>query len=95
MILAGDIGGTKTVLAFFQAKEEQLEPLVEETFPSRKYVNLYEMIDGFTSAHTLKVTQACFGVAGSVRRGRCETTNLPLIVEAQALAKQLEGCGQN
>lgn len=63
MILAGDIGGTKTTLAFFQAEGGRTRPLVEATNVHREYANLDEIVSQFMSAHTLPFTHACFGVA--------------------------------
>jgi glucokinase len=89
MILAGDIGGTKTILAFFQVEGGRLRTIVEATFHSREHVNLYEIVSKFVSAHNLPFTHACFGIAGPVKQGRCETTNLPWVVDAKVLASQL------
>ncbi|KYC40898.1 glucokinase [Scytonema hofmannii PCC 7110] len=89
MILAGDIGGTKTILAFFRAEGGRLRPIVEATFPSREHANLDEIVSKFVSAHNLPLTHACFGIAGPVKHGRCETTNLPWVVDAKALASKL------
>ncbi len=89
MILAGDIGGTKTRLAFFEAEAERLTPLVEDTVASREHSSLDEIVHQFVAKHSLKPTQACFGIAGPVKHGRSVATNLPWLVEAQALASAL------
>lgn len=89
MILAGDIGGTNTRLAFFTRRGERLEPVVEETFASHEAANLETLVERFVSSRDLPVDVACFGVAGPVRHGRSEATNLPWIVEARQLAQQL------
>ena len=89
MILAGDIGGTKTRLAFFASEGECLQPLEEETFPSREYGGLTEIVDMFVSMHPGAVASAGFGIAGPVKHGRCEATNLPWVVDARQLASQL------
>lgn len=89
MILAGDIGGTHTRLALFTVKGERLTSAIEETFPSRAYSGLAEIVSQFMSAHKLSVSSACFGIAGPVRHGRSETTNLPWVVEARQLASAL------
>jgi glucokinase len=89
MILAGDIGGTNTRLAIFSRKENLLTVEVEAVFPSREYPNLDTIVDKFRSNHPLEVTQACFGIAGPVKHGRCEATNLPWVVDARILAEQL------
>ena len=88
MILAGDIGGTKTNIAFF-ADAKRPEVLVQETFPSRAHAGLEEIVRQFISRHALRVRHAAFGVAGPVRNGRCEATNLPWVVDAATLAAEL------
>jgi glucokinase len=77
MILAGDIGGTKTNLAFFEAQGRGLMPVAEDTFASREHASLNDIVRCFASAYTLPIDSACFGVAGPVKRGRCEAVNLP------------------
>ena len=89
MILAGDIGGTNTRLAFFEDKDGGLRALVEETFPSREHASLDEIVRQFAAAHKLQISLACFGIAGPIWGGRCETTNLAWIVDAHQLAKGL------
>jgi glucokinase len=87
MILAGDIGGTKTILAVFD--DPAAAPVVEETFPSSRYASLDEIILPFVGERGLRVTRACFGIAGPIRDGRCEATNLPWVIDACALAGHL------
>ena len=88
MILAGDIGGTKTILALFEG-DGSAPPAVEETFPSQKHRTFDEIVDTFVSRHKPKVALACVGVAGPVKNGRCEATNLPWVVDAADLAREL------
>jgi glucokinase len=89
MLLAGDIGGTKTNLACFEVEGEHLKPVVADTFSSREHASLDEIVRQFVSAHSLSVEHACFGIAGPVRRGRCEATNLAWVVDARQLASEL------
>ncbi len=89
MILAGDIGGTNTRLAVVEAAGDRLRLVAEATFPSHDYAGLEAVLKAFASAQRLPVGQACFGVAGPVRHGRCEATNLPWVVDARSLAKEL------
>lgn len=89
MLLAGDIGGTKTNLACFEAEGEHLKPVVADTFSSHAHASLDEIVRQFVSAHRLGVEHACFGIAGPVRRGRCEATNLAWVVDARQLASEL------
>lgn len=89
MILAGDIGGTHTRLAFFTVAGDHLTAVVEETFPSRAHGGLAEIAASFLAVHQLLPTAACFGIAGPVKNGRCEATNLPWVVDASELAQTL------
>jgi len=86
MILAGDIGGTKTNLALF---DKHLRSVVQKTYLSREHAGPYEMIRHFASETGMRFRLACFGVAGPVRDGRCKTTNLPWVVDARQLSVEL------
>lgn len=90
MILAGDIGGTKTNLAFFEEAGAPTPSLLE-SFPSREHGSLDEIVGQFVAAHGLRVERACFGVAGPVKSGRVETTNLPWVIDAEQLSDELGG----
>jgi glucokinase len=87
MILAGDIGGTKTRLALFDVEDDELVSHQEETFSSVEFTGLEEIVDRFLSNHGHHVDCACFGLAGPVIHQRCQITNLPWIVDASLLAK--------
>jgi len=89
MILAGDIGGTNTRLALIEAKKEGLRILAEKTFPSREWPSLESALAAFLSLHRGDLTGASFGIAGPVRNGRCEATNLPWVLDSKNVAKQL------
>jgi glucokinase len=89
MILAGDIGATNSRLAFFTERAGGLEAVVEATYASRDHANLEAIVNAFVSGHDRPTDVACFGIAGPVRHGRSDTTNLPWDVDAQALARAL------
>lgn len=78
MILTGDIGGTKTNLALFEVKENGLHIALQHQFASREYGSLNEVITAFKEYLPMaEIEAACFGIAGPVIEGRCQTTNLP------------------
>jgi glucokinase len=77
MLLAGDIGGTKTVLAVFSAEAGPHTPLVEATFPSNRYGRLEAIVREFLDQVRMPIERACFGVAGPVVAGTAPITNLP------------------
>jgi glucokinase len=86
MVLAGDIGGTKTRLAVFDVHGTRLETLTERSYPSGSYSGLEDIVQDFLGGTSADCRQACFGIAGPVQRGRAQATNLPWIVEEQAIA---------
>ncbi|WP_435007028.1 glucokinase [Tundrisphaera lichenicola] len=91
MILAGDIGGTKTVLALFEPDGEELRVVREATYPSREHATFEEILGEFASSGPgPKVEAACFGVAGAVMDGHVSTTNLPWTLDEEALAESLK-----
>ena len=92
MLLAGDIGGTKTVLASYEvAAGGALRELRDGTFPSRDFPDgLESIVQKFLSVGpSAPITSACFGVAGAVVDGRCTTTNLPWILDERTLARSI------
>lgn len=87
--MAGDIGGTNTRLALVETTGDELTIVAEKTFPSRERTSLEAAIGEFLSLHHQDLTRASFGIAGPVRNGRCEATNLPWVVDSKNLAKRL------
>ena len=85
-VLAGDIGGTKTRLAVFDVHGTRLETLREQSYPSGSYSGLEDIVQDFLGGTRADCRQACFGIAGPVRDGRAQATNLPWIVEEQTMA---------
>lgn len=90
MILAGEIGATRTRLAAFQAEGNKLELLVEKTYASQHYSGLLEIISSFVNAEGIPVHNACFGVAGPVRAGKSKISNLPWTIDSRELSLQLK-----
>ena len=90
MILAGDIGGTNTRLAFFDVSNGDSRLVSASVFPSREYSGLDEIVAKFVETSALHPAAACFGIAGPVRNGRVVTSNLPWTIEAKRLADELK-----
>ena len=91
MILAGDVGGTKTVIGLFEQAGDRLQAVREETFQSRSYATLEAILDRFLGGGSRPALRsACFGVAGPVIEGRSKTTNLPWELDELALGKALQ-----
>ena len=79
MIIAGDIGGTKTNVALFEVGEGRRvgAPLAQHSYPSARYGSLEAIVSDFVKRHPqARITHACFGVAGPVVRGHVDATNL-------------------
>jgi glucokinase len=89
VILAGDIGGTKSNLALFVLQEGKLRKLRQQRFPSRDYDGLEAVVHEFLSAAPVPVTAAAFGIAGPVSNNRVQATNLPWTVDGEALRDAL------
>jgi glucokinase len=81
VILAGDIGGTKTRLACVDVVNNRLVVQHEAKFPSREFPGLAAILETFLADSSAKIDTACLGIAGPVIHGRCRATNLPWIVE--------------
>jgi glucokinase len=90
MILAGEIGATRTRLAAFETESNKLQQVVERTYPSQEQSGLSDIIANFIKSEGVPVQSACFGVAGPVKGGRSKISNLPWIIDARELAKQLK-----
>jgi glucokinase len=89
MILAGDIGGTNARLAYFQPQNGRFHLVSERVFPSRDHRGLGEIVTQFLDESGTRPEAACFGIAGPVRNGRVETSNLPWVIEQSVLANQI------
>jgi glucokinase len=90
MILAGDIGGTNARLAVFDVLDGHFSLISASVFPSREYTSLDEIVSKFVQTANVHPDAACFGVAGPVRNGRVEASNLPWIIESKRLAEELD-----
>lgn len=89
MLLAGDIGATKTSLGVYSMEKGPREPIVEETSPSGQYPSLEVLAGEFLAQANLDVDSAVFGVAGPVVGGHATITNLPWIINEAQLKKKL------
>ena len=89
LILAGDIGGTKTNLAVF-ADGHLAQPLAEASFVSKDYRDLETMITEFLATCGWAVGFAAFGVAGPVIDGRAKITKLPWIIDSEAIKREFQ-----
>jgi glucokinase len=92
MILAGDIGGTKTAVALFDEGDGSLRSVREATFQSMEHPSLEAILSQFLQAEPpVALRAACFGVAGPVLEGKSQATNLPWRLDEQVLSAGLGG----
>lgn len=89
VILAGDIGGTKTSLALYAVHERRLLRSTHATLPSADYPDLAAALSAFLLSPRPPIHAAAFGVPGPVAGGRAKTTNLPWTVDAAELGRFL------
>lgn len=89
LLLAGDVGGTKTVLALVRGCGAGTEVVAEAVFPSREYASLETVLAAFRAAYPAPVARAAFSVAGPVIDGHAHITNLPWRMDEGRLAQGL------
>jgi glucokinase len=90
IVLAGDVGGTKTNLALYERRGSGMIPVRETSLQSRQYDSLEAAIERFLeSGPRQAIDAACLGVAGPVVEGRCVATNLPWIIDEQVLSRAI------
>src|SRR5882757_4348058 len=89
MILAGEIGATRSRLAAFETEGNRLLRVVEKNYVSQQHDGLSGILADFIKTEGIPVHSACLGVAGPVRAGRSKISNLPWIIDAREVAKQL------
>jgi glucokinase len=89
MLLAGDIGGTKTLLGLFDPASVRPRAIVIRSFPTLGFDDLTSMIAAFVTDDEVRhasIDAACFGVAGPVIGDAAELTNVPWRVDARRVA---------
>ena len=93
MLLAGDLGATKTLLGLFRRAPLRPTPVVVKSFLTASHPHLVDMIDAFLHEQRGKhpnIEAACFGVAGPVIDGRAEIVNVGWTVDGRELADALD-----
>jgi len=89
MLLAGDVGGTKTDVALFSPQAGPRDPVARLSFPSAHFASLESLLAEFLAQFHQPIEAACFGVAGPVVDGQAKTTNLPWVVDEARLRETL------
>ena len=91
MLLAGDVGGTKTLLGLFSSEPERPSPIEVGEFVTLDYDGLERMIDEFLRAWRVEprhLDAACIGVAGAITSQVARMTNVPWVVDGAAVAER-------
>jgi glucokinase len=89
MLIAGDIGGTKTDLAIYSLESGPRVPLAQTEVHSADYPSLQALVADFLAGVDLSVEVGSFAVAGPVIEGAAKTTNLPWVMDEPTLANDL------
>ncbi|GAB4512204.1 MAG: glucokinase [Sulfuricaulis sp.] len=93
-VLAGDIGGTKTLLQIAECKAGRYRAVREQRFDSASYDSLSSIIDEFLKAEKKKIRAACFGIAGPIKTTAAgqsvKVTNLPWEIRGQELKRRFK-----
>jgi glucokinase len=90
LVMAGDIGGTKTNLALFSIHGERLRSEMQHSFSSKRYSGLISVLQEFLASDKHIIDAACFGIAGPVVDGKVKTPNLPWLVDSSELSRTLK-----
>jgi glucokinase len=90
VLIAGDIGATKTRLTLISPKDGPRRPVADEEFHSGDFNGLEPLVGAFLAKNKVHADSACFGVPGPVISGRAHLTNLPWDLEERALCRSLE-----
>ena len=86
IVLAGDIGATKTNLALFKVLGDQVASLHEAQYKSNDYKNIIELTDAFTLDILPLPDSVCFGVAGPVLNGHAKLSNIDWEIDSAELS---------
>jgi glucokinase len=90
LVLAGDIGGTKTLLGLYEVRRGRLRRVRARRYPSAEFAGLEEIAADFV-ARGPAVDAACFGVPGPIIGGRAKPSNLTWELSERSLARALGG----
>jgi glucokinase len=89
-IIAGDVGGTKTLLSFVQFEGSSRRVLLERRYESAYYPTFESLLHEFFAAGVSDVDAACLAVAGPVTDGEARVTNLPWAISAGDVERKFD-----
>jgi glucokinase len=90
MLLAGDVGGTKTLLGLYTSDTPRPSPVSVRRFTTLEFESLGDVVAQFLRdvEPSNSILAGCFGVAGPVRDQVAQLTNVPWRVDAEAIAER-------
>ncbi|ABA20557.1 glucokinase [Trichormus variabilis ATCC 29413] len=92
LLLAGDIGGTKTILRLVEvSNSSELHNIYEESYQSGDFPDLVPMVQQFLVKANIPShpEKACFAIAGPVVNNTAKLTNLVWFLDTERLAQEL------
>lgn len=90
LILAGDVGGSKTNLGIFGPGKKRPRPILVQTYSNRRLQNLESAIECFLKQRSVNTVAACFGVAGPISGGQTKLVNLPWQISENRLRQRFK-----
>src|SRR5680860_373442 len=90
VVLAADIGGTKTDLALLQIKEGRFTILKEDKFQTENHKSILEIIASFHGKDLPSIDNVCLGIAGPIIDGKVEGTNFPWEIDGDKIGRELK-----
>lgn len=88
LVLAGDVGGTKTNLGLFKVAAYTISPVREARFVTRDYNGIVEMLDAFLK-DVARPDAVCLGVAGPVLNGHVKLSNINWEIDSVEIGNRL------
>ena len=91
MLLAGDVGGTKTLLGLFDAADPRPTELATHTYVTTDFNNFTDILEAFAAeiGHAISVDAVAIGVAGPVVAGRAALTNITWDISVEEISARL------
>jgi glucokinase len=94
MLIAGDIGGTKSHLVAYQADSNKLTVVARKRYATRDFSSFEKLVEEFSrhasaSSDKNNIQGAGFGVPGTVVDGRLHAAHVPWVLDSTSLAASL------
>ncbi|MDA1343502.1 MAG: glucokinase [Proteobacteria bacterium] len=89
MLLVGDVGGTKTILALFTSSSSGWDCAKKTLYASADYKTFTELLTSFLLDVDAAISSVCIGVAGPIVDGDCVVTNLPWILSRDQISRSV------